>query len=78
MLLGLTKLIALVPFVSEDIYKKLTGLESVHLENYPLCDESLINETIESRMDLVRELISLGRFSREETKLKLDNLLVKY
>ena len=30
--------------------------------------ESLINEEIEVKMDLVRDLISTGRFVREETK----------
>lgn len=71
-LLGLTKLIApIVPYVSEDIYKKLTDKESVHLEDYPECDEPKINLDIEKRMDLVRELIRLGRNVREETKIKV-------
>ena len=39
--------------------------------DYPKCDESKINELIESRMDLVRDLISLGRNVREETKIKV-------
>ena len=71
-LLGLAKLIApITPFISEEIYQKLTGKESVHLENYPECDDNLINETIEERMDLVRTLISLGRNAREESKIKV-------
>ena len=71
-LLGLTKLIApIAPFVSEDIYTHLTNKESVHLEDYPLSNESLIDELIESRMDLVRHIISLGRNIREEVKIKV-------
>ncbi len=71
-LVGLTKMIApIVPFVSEEIYRNLTGEESVHLSDYPKYDEELINETIEERMDLVRSLISIGRFVREEAKIKV-------
>ena len=71
-LTGLCKLIApIAPYVSEDIYRNLTNEESVHLADYPVCDETLINEKIEARMDLVRDLISLGRNVREEVKIKV-------
>lgn len=71
-LLGLTQLIApITPFISEELYKKLTGLESVHLADYPKYDEMLISENIEKRMDLVRALISTGRYVREEASLKV-------
>ncbi|MGM9879279.1 MAG: isoleucine--tRNA ligase [Bacilli bacterium] len=69
---GLSKLIApVVPFISEEIYQNLTGEESVHLASFPVCDEALINDAIEERMDLVRDLISLGRNVREEEKIKV-------
>ncbi|MBQ2946450.1 MAG: isoleucine--tRNA ligase [Bacilli bacterium] len=71
-LVGICELIApIAPFASEEIYTKLTGKESVHLSNYPTYKEELINEKIESRMDLVRDLISLGRNIREEVKIKV-------
>lgn len=71
-LVGLSKLIApITPFISEEMYQKLTGNESVHLEDYPEVDENKINEVIESRMDKVRDLISLGRNAREESKIKV-------
>ncbi len=71
-LVGICKLIApMAPFISDEIYTKLTGLESVHLADYPICDDKLIDEVIESRMDLVRDLISLGRNVREESKVKV-------
>ena len=71
-LIGISKLIApIVPFVSEDIYKHLTGNDSVHLEDYPTYEEDKINELIEERMDLVRHIISLGRNIREEKKIKV-------
>ena len=71
-LVGICKLIApIVPFISDEIYTNLTGEKSVHLANYPVYDKELINEKIESRMDLVRDLISLGRNIREEAKVKV-------
>ena len=69
---GICRLIApIVPFVSEEIFTKLTGKESVHLEDYPVYNEKYINDNIEARMDLVRNLISLGRNIREEVKIKV-------
>ena len=69
---GLCKLIApVVPFVSEEIYTNLTNEQSVHLQDFPVYDETKINEVIEEKMDLVRQLISLGRNAREEAKIKV-------
>ena len=71
-LVGLSKLIApICPFVSEEIYRGLTNEESVHLTDYPISDKKLINDKIETKMDLVRDLISLGRQAREEVKIKV-------
>ena len=71
-LLTLTKLTApITPYISEEIYKCLTNKESVHLEDFPKYDDSLINESIEKQMDLIRDICSLGRFAREEAKIKV-------
>lgn len=71
-LLALTKLTApITPYISEEIYKCLTNKESVHLEDFPKYDDSLINESIEKQMDLIRDICSLGRFAREEAKIKV-------
>ena len=77
-LIGLSKLIApITPYVSEELYRNLTNEESVHLTDYPTYDEKLIDEHIEERMDLVRNLISIGRYVREETKIKVRQPLSK-
>lgn len=71
-LLALAKLTApITPYISEEIYKCLTNKESVHLEDFPKYDDSLINESIEKQMDLIRDICSLGRFAREEAKIKV-------
>ena len=71
-LCGICKLIApIVPFISEEIYTKLTDEESVHLADYPKVNEKLINIELENKMDLVIELISLARNIRDEAKVKV-------
>ena len=71
-LCGLCKLVApIAPFTVEEIYTNLTGEESIHLASYPECDKTKFNDVIEERMDKVRDLISLGRNSREESKIKV-------
>ncbi len=74
----LARLIApLVPFISEEIYQNLTGKESVHLANYPKVDLNLIDDHTEKRMDLVRELVGLGRAAREGVKIKVRQPIAK-
>lgn len=59
------------PYLSEEIYVNLTGGESVHLASYPKHDEAKINTRIEERMDLIRDLVTLGRAARESVKIKV-------
>lgn len=71
-LTGICKICApIIPYITEEIYKDLTGKESVHLADFPIANESYINEEIETKMDLVRDLISLGRNAREDVKIKV-------
>ncbi len=71
-LVGISKLVApITPFISEEIYRNLTGEKSVHLSDYPVCEESLKNDELEEKMDLVRNIISIGRNIREEVKIKV-------
>ncbi len=71
-LVGLCKMVApIAPYTSEEVYTALTGEISVHLANFPKADLSLVNDRIENKMDLVRDLISLGRNAREEVKIKV-------
>lgn len=71
-LVGLAKLLAPIsPYLSEEMYRNLTNEESVHLADYPGCDEALVKEKLEAKMDLVRTLISVGRYVREENKIKV-------
>jgi Isoleucyl-tRNA synthetase (EC 6.1.1.5) len=70
-LVGVSKLIApFAPFLADEVFTKLTGEESVHIAFYPKAEESLIDANVESRMDLVRDLVGLGRGTREKEKSK--------
>lgn len=69
---GLSKLIApIASFTAEEIYTNLTGNNSVHLSDFPVVNKELIDLPLEEKMDLVRDLISIGRNVREESKIKV-------
>lgn len=71
-LVGTAKLIAPIsPFLSDEIYTKLTGEETVHVAYFPEANEALIDKKVEERMDLVRTLVALGRGTREKERIKV-------
>lgn len=77
-LVGISQLVApFAPYLSEEIYKKLTGETSVHLSDYPVAKKELIDTDLEYKMDLVRELVGLGRASRESVRIKVRQPLQK-
>lgn len=70
-LVSLSKILApLMPFVSEYVYKTLTGQESVHLLDYPTLDEIKLDEKLVEEMDFLQALCSAGKFIREEKNLR--------
>lgn len=70
-LVNLSKILApLMPFVSEYVFKTLTGEESVHLTDYPLLEQIKLDEKLVSEMDFLQELCSAGKFIREEKNLR--------
>ncbi|MEO1815002.1 MAG: isoleucine--tRNA ligase [Acetobacterium sp.] len=75
---GVVRLCApFAPYITEELYQKLTDGVSVHLADYPTVNEELIQDAIEEPMDLVRELVSLGRGAREEAQIKVRQPLSK-
>ena len=71
-LVGISKMVApFIPFTAEELYRNLADGESVHLEYYPEHNEDLIDLELEEKMDLVRDLVGLGRASRESAKIKV-------
>ncbi|WP_027701509.1 isoleucine--tRNA ligase [Metaclostridioides mangenotii] len=78
LLTGISKMIApFAPFMAEELYRNLTGEESVHLSSYPKADESLLDAKLEEKMDLAKDLVTLGRASRESERIKVRQPLQK-
>jgi isoleucyl-tRNA synthetase len=57
-LVELSKLMApFCPFIAEEIYKNLTNEESVHLEKFPIKDNSLLDHVLDDEMSFVWKII---------------------
>ncbi len=70
-LLNLSKIAApLMPFVCEYVYKTLSGMESVHLVDYPNLSAIKFDEKLVSDMDFLQDLCSAAKFIREEKNLR--------
>jgi isoleucyl-tRNA synthetase len=83
-LLTTARLIApFVPFLAEAMWQNLAVVgsrgarESVHLCDFPTPDEQAIDENLSARMNLAREIVSLGRSARMGAKLKVRQPLAK-
>ncbi len=79
-LVTLCKLLApFAPFVTEEIFKNLTGKDSVHLEDWPLAEvrgKPADNELI-TDMALVRKICEIGHSKRKEAGIKVRQPLRK-
>ncbi|MGH9033128.1 MAG: class I tRNA ligase family protein, partial [Acidimicrobiia bacterium] len=72
-LLTLAKLAApYCPFVADELYANLSGdADSVHLADWPEADAAAIDAGLDAEMALARQVVSLGRAARIESKLKV-------
>ena len=79
-LIEISKLLApFAPFISESAYLTLntSGKESVHLEEYPILNEELLDEKLNIDMEIVRNICSIGLNIRDENRLKVRQTLSK-
>lgn len=71
-LVTLSKLMApFTPFIAEEIYRNLTGEESVHLAAYPVADEGMIDGKLMEEMKTTRDVITDGLQLRAKEKIKV-------
>lgn len=77
-LITVSKLLApTMPFLAEEIYSNLVrSLESsapisVHISDWPLFDNELINQGLIEEMNLVMKLVSLGHAARNQSGIKV-------
>ena len=76
-LITVSKLSApMIPFMTEEIYQNLVvtidkdAPESIHLCDYPVCDEAMIDTELEANMKHVLDIVVLGRAARNESGIK--------
>ena len=74
-----TKLLApIAPFISDEIYRNLTGEESVHLSDWPtFAKASAGKPELLEQMKHVRKIVELGLAQRKEKQLKVKQPLAK-
>ena len=82
--ISLIKLLApFLPFITEECYQNLVrrvnpdAHESIHHNDWPVTDASLIDETLMSEMDTVIMTSKLGRSARNKSRIKLRQPLAE-
>ena len=77
-LVTVAKLLApFTPFVAEEMYRNLVcavakdALESIHLTDFPVADESKIDRRLAEATELVIEVCSIGRAARSKAGIKV-------
>ena len=66
----------MIPFMTEDIYQNLVrsidkdAPESIHLCDFPVADESLIDADLEAAMEEVLDIVVMGRAARNAANIK--------
>jgi isoleucyl-tRNA synthetase len=66
-----------MPYISDEIYRNLTGKESVHLEEWPKVATHLIDEKLNQKVHLLRLVVNLGHSVRAQAKIKVRQPLSK-
>ncbi len=76
-LVTVAKLVApMVPFMADSIYRNLVcsvdanAPISVHLCDYPVCNDAMVDSEMEQSMNEVRQIVELGRSARNGAKTK--------
>lgn len=67
----------IAPFITEEMFKNLTGDSSVHLSDFPKGDKELLNEQLLKDMKIVRQIVEIGHSKRKEETIKLRQPLAK-
>jgi len=80
----LTKLLApFIPFTTEKIYQEIVRVaekeapESVHLCDYPQGETKYIDSVLEADMEIVRDIVTIGRMLRNQANIKIRQPLSK-
>ena len=75
-LVGVCKLIApFAPFLSDLLYRNLSGEQSVHLVDYPQVNEEVIDLKLEDEMKVIIDIVTMGRAARNKAQMKVRQTL---
>lgn len=66
----------LLPLVTEEIYRGLTGERSVHLTDYPVAREAWSDDSLGAVMDRVREVVSAAHALRKARQIRVRQPLM--
>ena len=61
----------IAPFFSDVLFKDLQHASSVHLADFPVFDQGLINDALENKMSLAQKVSSLVLRLRKKTRIKV-------
>jgi len=73
----ITLLAPFIPFMTEELYQNLvrsvdpTAPISIHLTDWPVANEELLDEQLMRETRLVMQIVSLGRAAREKAQIKV-------
>ncbi|MGH7776031.1 MAG: isoleucine--tRNA ligase [Candidatus Dormibacterales bacterium] len=71
-LVTLSRLMApFTPFLSEALYRNLTGARSVHLADFPAAEASRRDPALEAQMESARRAVETGLAAREAARIKV-------
>ena len=78
-LMTVSKLLApFAPFFADQLYKDLKGTEeSVHLDRFPVADETLIHDDLELRMAMAQKITSMVLALRRKVSIKVRQPLAQ-
>ena len=65
------------PFIADKMFQDLTGNKSVHLSEFPKCNETLINKQLEEQMEIAQRASSMVLSLRRKVSLKVRQPLAK-
>ncbi len=60
-----------MPFLSEEIYRNLTGGESVHLADWPTYNVKFIKPDVNKENQLIRTIVTMGHSVRDKANIKV-------
>ena len=61
----------IAPFYADKLFVDLGGAQSVHLSNFPVADESLINKALEEQMQIAQDISSMVLALRRKVNIKV-------